>query len=249
MCIRDRDSKIAKYRSLIQILRDKISELEKHEVEIRKETYERLKENEEKHRVAVAEEFEKLKILEEAKKLEISEKSELISRIDHFSSMIEAQVRVLIEEKTEEIRNLESKAVPFELKETSLFGIPFYIAIFESPKRVRAEIYPPVVAKSYTGVLQRIKRMFFSFSLESRMELLFDQRFPELNREVFMNLENRMRSNISFRKRIFERGKSSNLLDSSEFISSIAGGIRKLEREGWISRDEGQKIMKIYVES
>ena len=242
------DNKIAKYRNEIQMLREKISELERLESKTRRETLRRLKEIEERYRIMIAEELEKLEILEEARKLEISEKSELISRIDRASSTIESQIRGLIAEKTEELKKLENKTVPFEIEETSLIGIPFYLAIFESPKRVRAEIYPPMVAKSYTSALQRIKRMFFSFSLESRMELLLNPRFPELNREIFLNLEKRIRSSISFRETIFETGKSNNLLESSNFASSIAEGIGWLEREGWIGRDEGQRIMKMYAE-
>ena len=241
------DSRIAKYRNEIRMLKERISELGKQEAKIRRETSRRLKEIEERYRVMIVGELEKLEVLEEARKLEISEKSELISRIDQISSAIESQVRGLIAGKTEEINRLEGKAVPFEIGETSLVGIPFYIAIFESPKRVRAEIYPPMVAKSYTSVTQKIKRMFFSFSLESRIELLLNPRFPELNREIFLNLEKRLRSSISFRQMIFETGKSNNLLGSPEFASSIAEGIGELEREGWVGRDERQKIMKIYA--
>lgn len=243
------DNRIAKYRNDTRMLREKISELEKMEANIRRETYERLKDVEKRHRIAIAEELGKLEILEEAMKLEISEKSELISRIDQLSSTIESQIRELIAEKSVEIENLERKAMQFELKETSLIGIPFYMIIFESPKRVRVEIYPPMVAKSYTSALQRIKRMFFSFSLESRMELLLNQRFPELDKEIFMNLKRRIGSSITFRAMIFETERSNNLLESSKFANSIAEGMGELEREGWIGREEGQKIMRMYVES
>ena len=243
------DNRIAKYRNDIRMLREKMSELEKLEDKIRRETYRSLKEIEEKYRVAISEELGKLEILDESRRLEISEKSKLISRIDQFSSTIESQIRELIAGKSAEMEKLESKAVSFKIDETSLIGIPFYMAVFESPKRVRAEIYPPMVAKSYASALQRIKRMFFSFSLESRMELLFNPRFPELDREVFLNLKRRIRSNISFREMIFEAGKSNNLLESSKFAGSIAEGMSDLEREGWIDRDERLKVMKMYVES
>jgi len=243
------DNKIAKYRNNIRMVKEKISDLEKVEAKIRRETLKKLKEIEERYRIMIAEELEKLKILEEAKKIEMSKKSEIISQIDHFSSTIESQIRGLIAEKTKEIKELESRAVPSEIGEMSLIGIPFYLAIFESPKRIRSEVYPPMVAKSYTSVLQRIKRMFFSFSLESRMRLLLNPRFPELDREIFLNLKKRIMSSVSFREMIFEAGKSNNLLGSSEFAGSIVEGINDLEREGWIGRDEGRKIVKMYVES
>ena len=175
-----------------------------------------------------------------------SKKSELISRIDQMSFKIESQARRLIAEKTGEINNLESKSIPSEFTETSLIGIPFYIALFKSPKKVRAEIYPPMVARSYTSTLQRIKRIF-SFTLESRMEILLNPRFPELDREIFMNLKKRVRSNTPFRKMIFEAGISNNLLESSKFASSIVEEIGQLESEGWISPDERRKIIEMYA--
>ncbi len=241
------DNRIAKYRNNIRVLKEKISELEKLEAKIRKETLKRLREIEERYRIMIKEELEKLEILEEARKLEISEKSKLISRIDQASSAIESQIRGLIAEKTEELNNLEGKAIPSGIGETSLIGIPFYVAIFESPRRVRAEIYPPMVAKSYTSVLQRIKRAFFSFSLESRMELLLNPRFPELDRRIFLKLKERVKSSISFREILFEAGKSNNLLESSEFARSLAEGISELERKGWVGRDEGRRIVEMYA--
>ena len=243
------DNKIAKYRSDMQILKEKISNLERAEERTRREILERLREAEERYGSMIGEELEKIRFLEEARNLEISEKRKIISRIDRVSSAIEAQIRELIAEKTKEKENLENRAISFELKEASLIGIPFYIAIFKSPKRERAEIYPPMIAKSYTSTLQRIKRVFFSFSLESRMELLLNSRLPDLDREIFQNLKRRMESSISFRKMIFEAGRSNNLLESPSFADDVAEGISELEEEGWISRDERRRIIAMYLES
>ena len=243
------DNRIAKYRSDIQILKGKKAKLRRMESEVRKETLEKLKEIGEKYQIRITEELEKLDILEEARKLEISEKSKIIDRIDQFSSAIESQIENLIEEKTKEIKSLEGKAIPAKIEETALIGIPFYLAIFESPMRTRAEIYPPMVAKSYTSTMQKIRRMLFSFSLESRMELLLNPRFPELNREIFINLEKKMRSNPIFKGMIFETAKSNNLIESSEFVDDITKGIDDLEKEGWIGRDEKRDIIEMYVRS
>jgi len=243
------DNKIATYRNDIRILKEKISEIAKTEAEIRKEAQKRLKEIEEKYRTMITEEMEKLEILKEARRLEISEKSELMSRLDHISSIIEAQLRRLIAKKSKEINDLESKAIPANIEETSLIGIPFYLVIFESPRRVRAEIYPPMVAGSSTSTMRKIKRMFFSFSLESRMNLLLNPRFPEFNRDIFLSLEKKVRSNSAFRGLIFERARSNNLLESSKFADSVTKGMDKLEKEGWINHDEKLSIIEMYVKS
>jgi len=243
------DNTIAKYRNDIQMLKKKIAEIAKLESEIREETRKKLEEIEEKYRVMITREMEKLKILEESRKLEISKKSEVISRIDQASSAIESQLRELIAEKIKEIDDLESKAIPAEIRETSLIGIPFYLTIFESPKRVRAEIYPPMVAGSSISTMQKIRRKFFSFSLESRMDLLLNPRFPELNREIFLNLEKKVKSNFEFRELMFETAKSNNLLESSKFMNSVAKGIEDLEKEGWINSNERRSIVEMYVKS
>jgi len=243
------DNTIAKYRGEIQVLEKKISEIAKMEANIRRETRKRLEETEEKYQALIAEELEKLKILEEARKLEISEKSEIISRIDQASSSIESQLRELIAGKIKEMDELENMAVPTEIEETSLIGIPFYLVIFESQRRERAEIYPPMVVGSSTGTMQKVRRMFFSFSLESRMRLMLNPRFPELNREIFLNLERKVKSSRGFRELIFERARANNLLGSPDFMHSVAEGIKELEREGWINHNEGRSIMEMYVKS
>jgi len=243
------DNRIAKYRDDIRILKEKMAELNNLEAEIYKETQRSLKEVEEKYRALITEELEKLEILEESRKLEISEKNELRSRMDQASSMIESLLRELIAMKTKEMDDLENKAIPAEIEEISLIGIPFYLVIFESPKKVRAEVYPPMVARNHAGAMQKIRRIFFSFSLESRMRLLLNPRFSEFNREIFLKFEKKMKINPAFREVIFEKAKSNNLLEFSEFMKSVAEGIKELEEEGWVSRNERQSIIEMYVKS
>jgi len=243
------DNKIVKYRSDMQILKEKISNLEREEERTRREILERLREAEERYGSMIKEELEKIRFLEEARSLEISERREMISKIDQTSSAIEAQIRELIAGKTREKENLEKRAVSFEMKERSLIGIPFYLAIFRSPRRERAEIYPPMIARSYAGTLQRIRRAFFSLGLESRMNLLLNPRFPDLDREIFQNLKRRIESSLAFRKMIFEVGRSNNLLKSPSFADDVADGISELEGEGWISRGEKRRIMEMHLGS
>jgi len=243
------DNRIAKYRSEIRLLRGKIAELSKLEEKTRREARMSLKEAEEKYRALISEELEKIDILKESEKLEISEKSELRSRIDRDSSSIESLLRELISEKTKEIDNLESRAVPVEMEETSLLGIPFYLILFESPRRLRFEIYPPMVARSYTGTMQKIRRRFFSFTLESRMDLLLNPRFPEINREIFLNLEKKIKSNSTFKRVILEKARSNNLLKSSGFMKNVEEGLNELQEKGWVSLNERRSISEIYVKS
>ncbi|MCD6088495.1 hypothetical protein J7K07_02090, partial [Candidatus Bathyarchaeota archaeon] len=149
--------------------------------------------------------------------------------------------------KTEDMKKIENKMVPFKIEETSLIAVPFYITIFESSRKVRAEIFPPAVAKSYTSTIQRIKRMLFSFSLEARMGLLLNQRFPSISKEVFGRLERKIESDVPFRKALFKVGTSNNLLNSPKFISDVKEGIERLVEEGWISNDEGGRILEEYL--
>lgn len=243
------DNTIAKYRGEIRVLKEKISGITKQEAEERKETLRRLREVGEKYRSMIGEELEKLEILKEARKLELSEKGELMSRIDRDSSGIESQIRELIVKKDEEISALEGLAVPVGVDETLLIGVPFYFVIFETQRRVRAEIYPPMIVGDQAGIMQRVKRMLFSFSLESRMQQLLKPGFPELNRAVFLRLEERVKARSAFREAIFETARSNNLLGSQEFAESLEKGISELENEGWVSGEEGRSIIGMYVKS
>ena len=240
------DNKIAKCKSNIKILKDRLSELKRRAAEIRKEMLKKINEAEREYRLLIEEELNKIDALEEAKESEISKRSELISRIDTLSSTIESQIRTLIEKKTKDIRKIEEKTVPFKIEETSLIAVPFYIAIFESSSKVRAEVFPPAVAKSYTSTLQRIKRMLFSFSLEARMRLLLGQRFPSLSEKVSEKLERKIESDAPFRKALFKVGMTNNLLGSPKFMSNVKEGIERLLEEGWINKDEAERTLKEY---
>ena len=241
------DNKIARYRNSIKMLKDRLSELRSAASEIRRETLKKIDEVERKYQLLIEEELNKVKTLEEAKRAEISKRSEMIAQIDSLSSKIESQIRMLIEKKTEDMKKIESKMVPFKIEKTSLIAVPFYITIFESSRKVRAEVFPPAIAKSYASTLQRIKRMLFSFSLEARMGLLLSQRFPSISKEVFGRLERKIGSDVPFRKALFKVGMSNNLLDSPEFISDVKEGIERLVEEGWISNDEGERVLEEYL--
>ena len=89
--------------------------------------------------------------------------------------------------------------------------------------------------------------MLFSFSLEARMGLLLSQRFPSISKEVFGRLERKIGSDVPFRKALFKVGMSNNLLDSPEFISNVKEGIERLVEEGWISNDEGERVLEEYL--
>jgi len=241
------DNKIAKYRNSIKMLKDRLSELRSAASEIRRETLKKIDEVERKYQLLIEEELNKVKTLEEAKRAEISKRSEMIAQIDSLSSKIESQIRTLIEKKTEDMKKIESKMVQFKIEKTSLIALPFYITIFESSRKVRAEVFPPAIAKSYASTLQRIKRMLFSFSLEARMGLLLSQRFPSISKEVFGRLERKIGSDVPFRKALFKVGMSNNLLDSPEFISNVKEGIERLVEEGWVSNDEGERVLEEYL--
>ena len=104
-----------------------------------------------------------------------------------------------------------------------------------------------MIAKGYKGLLQRIKRAFFSFSLESRIGLLLNQRYPDLSREVFLKVKDIISSNISYKSRILEVGRANNLLNSPDFANSIVKGVVELEREGWINGDEAHRLIRMYA--
>jgi len=241
------DSRISKYRDNIQVLKRRLTELKRMEDDARREMQRRIREIEEKYQGAINEELEKLRVLEEARRRELSEKSELISQIDQLSSSIESHIRGLMERKADEMESLERRALPFRFEGTSLVGIPFYMSVFESSRRVRVEVYPPMIAKAYKGLLQRIKRVFFSFSLESRIGLLLNQRYPDLSKEVFFKVKDIISSNISFKSRILEVGRANNLLNSPDFANSIVKGVVELEREGWINGDEAHRLIRMYA--
>jgi len=241
------DRRIESYKQKLDDLSKRISRWVDLKKQLRIEGDETIRSAEKKYFGMAAKEMDKLEILEQSRKLEVSGKQEILREIEDASSAIEAQIRQLAVEKANHMRVLEAKAMPFKVDGTVLIGIHFYIVQYKSHDKTRIEVYPPVTAASYDGIVQRIKKAILSFSLESRIQLLLNSRYPDLNDGIFEVFRKNLELDPALREEISKICKSRNFLELQNFRDEVTVGLSGLEAEGWLNAKEKESILNIYV--
>jgi len=193
----------------------------------------------------VAKETEKLEILERSRNIEMSKKTDEIKGTEDLSLKIGAQINNLITQKVKDTETLENMTIPLKADEPLLIGIPFYIIQYRLREKIRTDIYPPMTAASYEGIIRKIQKAVFSFSLESRMQLLMTPRSKNLDEAFFSNLEKCLLKNVDLKAQITGAAHSANLLIRPELKEHITKGLTELETEGWLSSKEKENIQSI----
>jgi len=242
------DRRILARKKQVGGLMSEVQDLIDLEKVVRREGDENLKETEKEYFRLAAEELEKLKILEQSRNLETSEKREVELYIEETSSAIATQIEQLIEEKTGSTENLEGKALPFDVEETVLIGIPFYISQYKTTEKIRTDVCPLVTAASYNRITEKVQGAGLSFSLEARIQLLLNQRSPVLNEAVFAKLKRALRTSPALQERFSEIGRSVNLLAMPSFSEEVARGLSELEAEGWLNPKEKDTILSAFAQ-
>ena len=239
------DNRIESYQRKIRELSRELRELSELKDDIQVEREASLKMIEEEYLALAAREMEKLEILEEARNLEVSERREEIKEAEEASASIKAQIERLIEQKRSDVEKLERRTLPLEVKSNILIGIPFYLMQYRSSRGRRKEIFPPVSAESYEGIIKKLHRAILSFNLDARIQLLLNPRSPELNERIFMNFKKSLRKDTALGGVVSEIGTSGNLLKLPDFKEEAAKGMKELLGEGWLNREEVERILSI----
>jgi len=240
------DRRIESCQMRLDSLAKKILDTARLRKELERDEEETLRKIEEKYLGLYAKETAKLEILEQSRNLEVSGNREVIKEIEGASSSIEAQINQLMEAKAKSMKDLENLALKFRVGETTLVGVPFYLVHYKDPPKTRCDIYPPVTAASFNGVIKKIKKAILSSNLEARIQLLLNPRFPVLNEEIFANLRKLLETDPAFKDSISEIGRSRNLLGLPDSREDVAKGLGELEAEGWLNAKEKENILSIY---
>jgi hypothetical protein len=194
-----------------------------------------------------AKETEKLEILEHSRNIEMSKKTDEIKETEDLSLKIGTQINNLITQKVKDTETLENMTLTLKANEPLLIGIPFYFIQYRLQEKTRIEIYPPITAASYEGIMRKIQKALFSFSLESRMQLLLTPRSTTLNEAIFDNLKRCLSKNVDLKAQITGAAHTANLLIKPELNEHITKGLAELENEGWLSSKEKENIQSIVV--
>ncbi|UCE15580.1 MAG: hypothetical protein JSV12_06815, partial [Candidatus Bathyarchaeota archaeon] len=168
---------------------------------------------------------------------------ELVSEALSTTNLIEQ----LVEQKKLHASQLKEKTILWEPEGVTLINVPFYVFGYENGEKSRYHVHSPVVAMGYEGIIRKIQKTIWSFSLESRIKLLLRSRSRSLV-EMFTSIfAERLREDETLERVMYELGSSNNLLDAQDFGEALARGMKELKAEGWISQDEKDTLLKAYT--
>jgi hypothetical protein len=194
-----------------------------------------------------AKEMEKLGILEQSRNLEMAGKRKDLKEIEDLSTKIGIQIDNLITRKGKDIETLEKMTLRLETNEPLSICIPYYFTQYRLQEKTRIELCPPMKAASYEGIMKRIQKAIFSFSLEARMQLLLSPRSSNLNDTIFANLQRCLSSDLTLKEQIMKDAAMANLLAQPNFREQIVKGLAELESEGWLNSKEKENILGIIM--
>lgn len=153
----------------------------------------------------------------------------------------------LIEKKRLQASELKNVTMPWKLERPVQIFVPFYLFRYETEAKSRYYVYPPVIAMDYEGIVRKIQKTIWSFSLESRIKLLLRPRSKALERMFTSTFAEGMKRDKALAETMYKLGSSNNLLKVQDFGEKLTKGIEELKVEGWINQEEKDAILKVYV--
>ena len=168
-------------------------------------------------------------------------------KLQFLTSHIIDLIEQLREQKRLHTTELKSLTVPWQTEQVSLLGVPFYLVAYKTKTKFFYDVYPPLRAMSPEGIVKKIEKALLSFSLESRIKLLLQPRSKTLSRILNITLEEKIKTDETFEKKLRELGGSNSLLADPNFKEALNDGLKELKTEGWIKPEEGSILMKTFV--
>lgn len=169
------------------------------------------------------------------------------SQLQLSTSQIVGLMKQLREQKLLHAAELKSLTIPWQPEQASLLGVPFYLVGYKTGDKQLYRLYPPLRAMNPEGIVKKIKKALLSFRLESRIKLLLQPRSKALSKMFSLVVEEKMKTDRTFKEKLRELGASNNLLSNSKFKEELSEGLEKLKTEGWIKPEEGAIIIKTYA--
>ncbi|RLI46356.1 hypothetical protein DRO69_03250 [Candidatus Bathyarchaeota archaeon] len=170
-----------------------------------------------------------------------------IEELKSETSAITNLIEQLIEQKRLHASQLKNLTIPWKPEKVTLINVPFYVFRYETEKKSRYHMHPPVVAMGYEGIIRKIQKVIWSFSLESRIKLLLHPRSEALEKMFTSMFAEKIRKDKAFGEIVYKAGSSNNLLNTKDFREVLAKGMEELKVEGWISQEEKDAILKAYT--
>lgn len=185
--------------------------------------------------------------LKDSRNSVIKLKKREIEELRSEASSIISLVKQLLEQKRLHASKVQEVMIPWKPEEATLIHVPFYLIRYEAEAKSRYEVYPPVVAMGYEGILMKVQRTLRSFSLESRIKLLLRPRSRALKETLASVFIQKMKEDKAFEETIYDMGCSNNFFSIPNFREMLSRGMEELKNEGWVSPEEKDVILNTYA--
>ncbi len=239
--------KIKVCKNKISEVKGKIKVLARFIERTRKQGELSAKKLEESYNDMFVQERKRISDLEAFRDSQIEETKREVDELESKTSAITEHIERLIDKKKLHASRLKETTIPWKPEGVTLITMPFYVFRYETDEKSRYHVHPPVIAMGYEGIIKKIQKTIWSFSLESRVKLLLSPSSRGLE-EMFTSIfADRMRDDETLEKVVYEICSSNNLLHSKDFRETLTRGMGELKAEGWISREEQETILKAYV--
>ncbi len=236
------DNRISLLKETIRKSNLELNQVINAQEKIRIQKRQEIDQTNERYAQLIEKEVNKIKILERSRDLEITKNVEEMTKFNSISHDIETQINDLINKKVKDLEALNNLLLNFSADKSLLILIPFYIVQYRLGNKARIDLYPPMVASKYEGILKKIQKTI-SFSLEAKMQVLLSPLQSNLNEVIFSKLQKTLKTDLSIKEKIMKNAFSSNLLSQPSFKDYVSKGLNDLESEGWMTKKEKETLL------
>lgn len=141
----------------------------------------------------------------------------------------------------------ENASISWKPDENILVCVPFYLIRYETEAKFRYLMYAPMLVKNHEGVLKKIQKTIWSFSLESRIKHLLQPKSETLTKMFTSILLKKMREDEAFEETVHGMGSLNNILKFPNLRETLIRGLEELKNERWVDAEEENAIINTYV--
>jgi hypothetical protein len=180
-----------------------------------------------------------LRELEASREATIRTKQPETTSMEETSSSLINQINEMATSKKAALNDFDRIGMAKRKKTRTLVYLPFYFVRYEKESKKRYGIYPPSIV-SGMGILAKMKGVFSA----TKMKCFLQPRSKAMT--AFLDqLITLIQKNPMFEKEVTEAGIQDSVLRTKKSRLGVKRGLKELEKEKWISKNELQTLSKL----
>ena len=183
-----------------------------------------------------------LQELQASKASETELKRQEIGQLGDYTRSITSLMQKLVQTKRESLGEFDEIALPEERLAHGLVYIPFYLVRYEKENKKRYVVFPPSSIEDM-GILTRMKGALGAAKMAALLQYRSKTLTAFLNQVVPLIEKDPMLEKV-----VTEAGIRDSILLKKQLRIGVKRGLKQLEREKWITKDELQTFSKfLYI--